>query len=227
MLYSNLRWPPIGLVLTILIACGCSELLAQESVSGDQTATSPQQSGGEGTKKTTTSQSKTANQTTKTAAATETTIMVQGEEVPSAYGAPPALSRSRFSNLVNAYVLPPWGVYAAAIYEGDALRFNRPDHNYTAEVELGLPYRFGVAIENAVETFRGVTQERSFSVEGRYAFADWDRSSSIRPSSWSTSLASVTSSTTKAHLRLWVKAKRRTSLMRTHRCQVRSKCDFS
>jgi hypothetical protein len=102
-------------------------------------------------------------------------LVVRGEEVPSAYGAPPALSRSRFSNLVNAYVLPPWTVYAAAIYEGDALHFNRPDHNYAAEIELGLPYRFGVAIENAVETFRGVTQERSFSIEGRYAFADWDK----------------------------------------------------
>jgi hypothetical protein len=102
-------------------------------------------------------------------------MVIRGEEVPSAYGAPPALSRSRFSNLVNAYVLPPWAVYAAAIYEGDALHFNRPDHNYTAEIEMGLPYRFGIAIENAVETFRGVTQERSFSIEGRYAFADWDK----------------------------------------------------
>jgi hypothetical protein len=38
-----------------------------------------------------------------------------------------------------------------------------------------LPYRFGIAFENAVETFRGTTQERSFSIEGRYALADWDK----------------------------------------------------
>ena len=101
--------------------------------------------------------------------------MVQGEEVPSAYGAPPALSRSRFSNLVNAYVLPPYAVYAGLIYQGDALRFNRPDNSFTEEVELGLPYRFGVAVENQIETFRGTTQERSFSLEGRYALADWDK----------------------------------------------------
>lgn len=112
---------------------------------------------------------------TESSSATETTLVIRGEEVPSAYGAPPALSRSRFSNLVNAYVLPPWAVFAAAIYQGDALRFNRPDHMYTAEIELGLPYRFGVAIENSIETFRGRTQERSFSLEGRYAFADWDK----------------------------------------------------
>jgi hypothetical protein len=102
-------------------------------------------------------------------------LIIRGEEVPSAYGAPPAQSRSRFSNLVNAYVLPPFAVYSAAIYEGDALKYNRPDHQYTAEVEMGLPYRFGVAIENEVETFRGTTQERSFSLEARYALADWDK----------------------------------------------------
>ena len=102
-------------------------------------------------------------------------MVIRGEEVPSAYGAPPALSRSRFSNLVKAYVLPPYAVFAGLIYQGDALRFNRPDHNFTQEIEVGLPYRFGVAIENSVEFFRGVSQERSFSIEGRYAFADWDK----------------------------------------------------
>ncbi|MGI8480809.1 MAG: hypothetical protein ACR2MF_01870, partial [Chthoniobacterales bacterium] len=50
-------------------------------------------------------------------------VVVTGEEVPSAYGAPPGLSRGRFSNLVGAYVLPPGSVYAGLIYQGDALRF--------------------------------------------------------------------------------------------------------
>jgi hypothetical protein len=117
----------------------------------------------------------TSNQPANAQTAIAEPLVVTGEEVPSAYGAPPGLSRSRFSNLVNAYVLPPWSVFAGFIYEGDALRFNRPDHNFTQEVEVGLPNRFGVAIENAVETFRGTTQERSFSIEGRYAFADWDK----------------------------------------------------
>jgi hypothetical protein len=113
------------------------------------------------------------NSTAETSA--QETLVISGEEVPSAYGAPPALSRGRFSNLVNAYVLPPWAVYAGAIYQGDAQRFNRPDHTYTEEIEMGLPCRFGVAVENQIETFRGTTQERSFSIEGRYAFADWDK----------------------------------------------------
>jgi len=107
-------------------------------------------------------------------AATES-IVVTAEEAGSAYGAPPSFSRSRFSPLTTAYVLPRWTVYTSAIYEGDALRFNRPDHQFTQEMELGLPHRFGVAVENTVEAFRGTTQERSFSIEARYAFADWNK----------------------------------------------------
>ncbi len=102
-------------------------------------------------------------------------VVVTGEEVASAYGAPPGLSRSRFSNLAKAYVLPPGAVYAGVIYQGDALKFNRPDHMFSEEVEIGLPHRFGIAFENAVELFRGTSQERTFSVEARYAFADWDK----------------------------------------------------
>jgi hypothetical protein len=107
--------------------------------------------------------------------ATEERVVVVGEEVPSAYGAPPDFSRNRFSNLVNSYVLPPGAVYAGLIYQGDALHFNQPDHRFTQEVELGLPCRFGVAVENTVEWFRGRNQERTFSLEGRYAFADWNK----------------------------------------------------
>src|SRR3984893_11029349 len=106
--------------------------------------------------------------------ATSEPLIVTGEEVPSAYGAPPGFSRNRFSNLVNAYVLPPGAVYAGLIYEGDALKFNRPDHNLTQEVEIGLPNRFGIAFENSIENHRGTTQERTFSAELRYALADWN-----------------------------------------------------
>jgi hypothetical protein len=101
-------------------------------------------------------------------------VIVTGEEVPSSYGATPGFSRSRFSNLTQAYVLPPGAVFAGLIYEGDALKFNRPDHNLTQEVEIGLPNRFGIAFENSIENFRGRTQERTFSAELRYALADWN-----------------------------------------------------
>jgi hypothetical protein len=117
----------------------------------------------------------TSNQPAHAQTAIAEPLVVTGEEVPSAYGAPPGLSRSRFSNLTNAYVLPPGAAFAGLIYQGDALRFNRPDHSFTQEVEIGLPYRFGVAVENTIEAFRGHTQERTFSVEGRYALADWNK----------------------------------------------------
>lgn len=116
-----------------------------------------------------------AGQSTYAQTATTERLVVRGEELPSAYGAPPDFSRTRFSNLTNAYVLPPGGVYAGLIYQGDSLRFNRPDHMLTQEVEIGLPYRFGIAMENSIESFRGHTQERTFSIEGRYALADWNK----------------------------------------------------
>ena len=64
---------------------------------------------------------------------------------------------------------------AGLIYQGDALRFNQPDHMLTQEVEIGLPARFGIAFENSIEHHRGTTQERTFSIEGRYALADWNK----------------------------------------------------
>jgi hypothetical protein len=102
-------------------------------------------------------------------------IEVTAQELPSAYGAPTSFSQSRFSPLTNAYVLPPGAVYASLIYEDDVVHFRPPDHHFTQEIEIGLPYRFNVAIENNVQHFDGDTQDASFSVEGRYAFADWGK----------------------------------------------------
>src|SRR5438445_3665127 len=107
--------------------------------------------------------------------AVEEQIIVTGEEVPSAYGAPPGFSRSRFSNLTNAYVLPPGGVYAGLIYEGDAFRHGPPDHLFTEEVEMGLPHRFGLAAETRIERFDGGGGLSTVSIEGRYALADWNK----------------------------------------------------
>jgi hypothetical protein len=102
-------------------------------------------------------------------------VVVTGEEVPSAYGAPPAFSRSRFSNLINAYVLPPGAFYFGEIYEGDAERHGFPDHLFTQEIEVGLPYRFGIAAETTLERFNGGGGFDTVSLEGRYALADWNK----------------------------------------------------
>ena len=125
--------------------------------------------------KTSTKQVTAASRSKTETEAVEPTMVIRGDELPSAYGAPGGFSRSRFSTLTNAYVLPPGGVFAALIYEGDAFMEGKPDHVFTQEVEVGLPYRFGLAVENSVERFNGDTENSSFSVEGRWALADWNK----------------------------------------------------
>jgi hypothetical protein len=102
-------------------------------------------------------------------------VIVQGEEVGSSYGAPPGFSRSRFSNLTNAYVLPPGAFFFGEIYEGDAFRHGPPQHIFTQELEVGLPYRFGIAAETSLERFNGGGGAASVSIEARYALADWNK----------------------------------------------------
>jgi hypothetical protein len=151
-----------------------ARLHAQVAVSSTQTQeTSRQQKAVSSTQTAGGVETTPASSTSTTAI--ESQIVVTGDELPSAYGAPGSFSRSRFSTLTNAYILPPGGVFAALIYEGEAFREGPPDHLFTQEVEVGLPYRFGIAFENSVEHFSGDTENSSFSIEGRWALADWDK----------------------------------------------------
>ena len=102
-------------------------------------------------------------------------IVVSGDDVTSAYGAPGGFSRARFSPTTSAYVLPPWTFYFGTIYEGDAFRHGPPDHLFTQEVEMGLPHRFGLAAETELERFNGGSGFQTVSLEGRYALADWNK----------------------------------------------------
>ena len=103
-------------------------------------------------------------------------VVVTGEnDIRSAYGAPGTFSRTRFSPTTTAYVLPPYQFLLATIYEGDAFRNGFPDHVFTQELEMGLPYRFGVAAETGLERFNGGGGFETASLEGRYALADWDK----------------------------------------------------
>ncbi|HKP92341.1 MAG TPA: hypothetical protein VJS88_00465 [Chthoniobacterales bacterium] len=102
------------------------------------------------------------------------TVVVTGEELPSAYGAPPGISRTRFSPSVTAYVLPPWCFYSGSIWQGD-ISGEPPFHQFTQEVEMGLPGRFGVAAEATFQRFNGGGDLRSLALEARYALADWNK----------------------------------------------------
>src|SRR5215469_16573606 len=99
----------------------------------------------------------------------EEPIVVTAEEVPSAYGAPPGFSRSRFSNAVNAYVLPPWSFFFGELFEGQGFRHGPPDYLFTQEIEMGLPYRFNVAAETELERFNGGGGVQTVSLEARWA----------------------------------------------------------
>lgn len=101
-------------------------------------------------------------------------VVVIGEEIPSAYGAPPGISRTRFSPSVTAYVLPPWCFYFGSIWQGD-ISGAPPFHQFTQEVEMGLPGRFGLATEVTFQRFNGGGDARSIALEGRYALADWNK----------------------------------------------------
>src|SRR5213595_1400930 len=105
----------------------------------------------------------------------EQPIVITGEEVPSAYGAPPGLSRSRFSNVTQAYVLPPWSFFFGELFEGQGFRHGPPDYLFTQEIEMGLPYRFNVAAETELERFNGGGGVQTVSLEARWALADWNK----------------------------------------------------
>ncbi len=111
----------------------------------------------------------------QTATAEHVEVTSNGMELPSAYGAPAAFSQSRFAPLTNAYVLPLGEFYSSVIYEDDVVHFRNPDHHFTQELEVGLPYRFNLAFENDVQHYDGDTQGATTSIEGRLALADWDK----------------------------------------------------
>jgi hypothetical protein len=97
------------------------------------------------------------------------------DEEPSAYGAPPAFSTSRFSNGVNAYVLPPWAFFFDELFQGTGFRHGPPDYLFTQEIEMGLPYRFNLGAEAQFERFNGGGGAQTVSLEARWALADWNK----------------------------------------------------
>jgi len=104
-------------------------------------------------------------------------VVVQSEEgeLPSAYGAPPDLSHGRISTLTKSYVLAPFSFEVEAGYEGDIFRHGLPAQLFRQEFEMGLPARFTIGVQNQIEHFATDTFERTFTLEARYAFANWDK----------------------------------------------------
>src|SRR5438128_6129079 len=87
-------------------------------------------------------------------------VQAEGNELPSAYGAPPDLSHGRISTLTKSYVLSPFSVEIESGYEGDVFRDHTTVHRFRQEIEMGLPARFTVGIQNQFEHVGGDTLER-------------------------------------------------------------------
>src|SRR5437899_7880162 len=102
-------------------------------------------------------------------------VQAEGEEIPTAYGAPPDMSHGRISTLTKSYVLSPFSFELEAGYEGSAFRHGLPSQLLRQEIEMGLPARFTVGMQNQVEHFAGETGDRSFTLEARYALANWNK----------------------------------------------------
>ena len=102
-------------------------------------------------------------------------VQAEAEELPSAYGAPPDLSHGRISTLTKSYVLSPFSFELEAGYEGDIFRHGLPAQLFRQEIEMGLPARFTVGVQNQIEHFAGETRDRSFTLEARYALANWNK----------------------------------------------------
>ena len=102
-------------------------------------------------------------------------VQAEAEELPSAYGAPPDLSHGRISTLTKSYVLSPFSFELEAGYEDAAFRHGLPSQLFRQEIEMGLPARFTVGVQNQIEHFAGETRDRSFTLEARYALADWNK----------------------------------------------------
>ena len=105
----------------------------------------------------------------------EVVVQAEAGELPSAYGAPPDLSHGRISTLTKSYVLAPFSFELEAGYECDIFRHGLPAHLFRQEIEMGLPARFTIGVQNQIEHFAGDTSDRSFGLEARYAFANWNK----------------------------------------------------
>src|SRR5260370_41832532 len=102
-------------------------------------------------------------------------VQAEAEEFPSAYGAAPDLSHGRISTLTKSYVLSPFSFELETGYEDAVFRHGLPSQLFRQEIEMGLPARFTIGIQNQVEHFTGETHDRSFTLETRYALANWNK----------------------------------------------------
>lgn len=104
---------------------------------------------------------------------------VPGEsEFVGTYHQPEWTARRPFA-MTSVYVQPAWQAEVETAYDGAKYSAQPAQHQFYQEVELGLPYRFQLSLENYYQNFREDQPTRSgwhednATVGFRYAFADW------------------------------------------------------
>lgn len=113
---------------------------------------------------------------------TDREVVVSGREAgdeqfeePGGYGQPQWAERSRASATTKLYVLSPFEVFAGLLSESDVLRRRGNVHDLTQEIELGLPSRFELDLENQVGVAGSRFGETKASVGLRYALTNWGK----------------------------------------------------
>lgn len=89
------------------------------------------------------------------------------------YAQPAWAERSRMSSTTSVYVLSPFEFFVGNIWEAN-VRHDRTTHELTQEIDLGLPHRFELGVENEIGVIDSDGHETSGTFEARYAFANWN-----------------------------------------------------
>jgi len=104
-------------------------------------------------------------------------VKASGEEFedPGGYGQPQWAERSRASSTTKLYVLSPYEFFVGLLSESNFSRPSQATHDFSQEIELGLPHRFEIGFENHLAFTSSKSEETIVKVEGRYAFASWGK----------------------------------------------------
>ncbi|MEP6698453.1 MAG: hypothetical protein ABJB09_01860 [Verrucomicrobiota bacterium] len=108
--------------------------------------------------------------------AVEHDVVVQASaeefEDPGGYGQPQWAERSRASSTTKLYVLSPYEVFIGILSES-RFRHGQSVHELSQEIEMGLPNRFELGLENHLGIAGGDIAEKTVELTARYAFARW------------------------------------------------------
>ncbi|MBA2585894.1 MAG: hypothetical protein H0U99_05360, partial [Chthoniobacterales bacterium] len=93
---------------------------------------------------------------------------------PGEYAQPAWAERSRMSASTSVYVLSPYEIFGGLLWQAEARRHGKVRHELIQQLDVGLPRRFELGIENEVGALGGDVRETSVMLEVRYAFANWN-----------------------------------------------------